>query len=103
MTNLSIITIQKTSFLSIDRTVAEVVTVASSVKLVETLEEDIEDFIEIVISRVDSLLVYVKRNATYVKRKGVSLIDILKMRGIEFMTNSRKCRSILQPLYITIF
>jgi len=77
--------------LSIDRTVVEVVTVASSVKLVETLEEDIEDSIEIIISRVNSLLIYVKRNATYVKRKGVSLIDTLKMRGIELTTNSRKC------------
>ena len=103
MTNLSIITIRKTSFLSIDRTVAEVVTVASSVKLVETLEEDIEDSMEIVTSRVDSLLAHVKRNATYVKRKGVGLIDILRMREIELTTNSRKCRSILQPLYTTIF
>ena len=77
--------------MSIDRTVVEVVTVASSVKLVETLEEDIEDSIEIIISRVNSLLIYVKRNATYVKRKGVSLIDTLKMRGIELTTNSRKC------------
>jgi hypothetical protein len=103
MTNLSIITIRKTSFLSIDRTVAEVVTVASSVKLVETLEEDIEDSIEIVTSRVDSLLVHVKRSATYVKRKGVGLIDIFKIRGIELTTNLRKCRSILQSLYTTIF
>jgi hypothetical protein len=74
---------------------AEVVTVASSVKLVETLEEDIEDSIEIITSRVDSLLVYVKRSATYVKRKGVSLIDILRIRGIKLTTNSRKCRSTL--------
>ena len=103
MTNLSIITIRKTSFLSIDRTVAEVVTVASSVKLVETLEEDIEDSIEIVTGRVDSLLVHVKRNVTYVKRKGVGLIDTLRMRGIELTTNSRKCRSTLQPPYTTIF
>jgi len=103
MTNLSIITIRKTSFLSIDRTVAEVVTVASSVKLVETLEEDIEDSIEIVIGRVDSLLVYAKRSATYIKRKGVGLIDTLRIRGIEFTTNLRKCRSILQPPYTTIF
>ena len=95
MTNLSIITIRKTSFLSIDRTVAEVVTVASSVKLVETLKEDIEDFIEIVIGRVDSLLIYAKRSVTYIKRKGVSLINTLRIRGIEFTTNSRKCRSIL--------
>jgi hypothetical protein len=79
------------------------VTVASSVKLVETLEEDIEDSIEIITGRVDSLLAYVKRSATYVKRKGVSLIDTLKMRGIEFTTNSRKCRSTLQPPYTTIF
>jgi hypothetical protein len=69
--------------------------VASSVKLVETLEEDIEDSIEIITSRVDSLLVYVKRSATYVKRKGVSLIDILRIRGIKLTTNSRKCRSTL--------
>ena len=103
MTNLSIITIRKTSFLSIDRTVAEVVTVASSVKLIETPEEDIEDSIEIVTSRVDSLLVHAKRNATYVKRKGVGLIDTLRMRGIELTTNSRKCRSTLQPPYTTIF
>jgi hypothetical protein len=95
MTNLSIITIRKTSFLSIDHTVAEVVTVASSVKLIKTLKEDIKDSIEIVTNRVDSLLVYVKRNATYIKRKGISLIDILKIKGIELITNSRKCRSIL--------
>jgi hypothetical protein len=75
--------------------VAEVITVASSVKLVETLEKDIEDSIEIATSRVDSLLVYAKRSATYVKRKGVGLIDILRIRGIELTTNSRKCQSIL--------
>jgi hypothetical protein len=69
---------------------AEVVTMASSVKLVETLEENIEDSIEIVISRVDSLLVHVKRSAIYVKRKSVGLIDTLRMRGIELTTNSRK-------------
>jgi cell division protein ZapA (FtsZ GTPase activity inhibitor) len=103
MTNLSIITIRKTSFLSIDRTVAEVVTVASSVKLIETLEEDIEDSIEIVTGRVDSLLAHVKRSATYIKRKGVGLIDTLRMRGIELTTNSRKYRSTLQPPYTTIF
>jgi hypothetical protein len=83
--------------------VAEVVTVASSVKLVETLEEDIEDSMEIVTGRVDSLLAHVKRSAMYVKRKGVGLIDILRIRGIELTTNLRKCRSILQPLYTTIF
>jgi hypothetical protein len=92
---LSIITIRKTSFLLINYTVAEVVTVASSIKLIETLEEDIEDSIEIVTSRVDSLLIYVKRSAIYIKRKGVSLIDILRIRGIELTTNLRKCRSIL--------
>jgi hypothetical protein len=75
--------------------VAEVVTIASFVKLVETLEEDIKDSIEIVTSRVDSLLIYVKRSTTYVKRKGVGLIDTLRIRGIELITNSRKCRSIL--------
>jgi hypothetical protein len=75
--------------------VAEVVTMASFVKLVETPEEDIEDFIEIATSRVDSLLAYVKRSITYVKRKGVSLIDTLRIRGIELTTNLRKCRSIL--------
>jgi hypothetical protein len=75
--------------------VAEVVTVASSVKLVETLEEDIEDSMEIITSRVDSLLVYAKRSAIYIKRKGVSLIDTLRIRGIELITNLRKCRSIL--------
>jgi hypothetical protein len=69
--------------------------VASSVKLVETLEEDIEDSIEIVTSRVDSLLVHAKRSAIYVKRKSISLIDILRIRGIELTTNLRKCRSIL--------
>jgi dihydroneopterin aldolase len=69
---------------------AEVVTMASSVKLVETLEENIEDSIEIAISRVDSLLVHVKRSAIYVKRKSVGLIDTLRMRGIELTTNSRK-------------
>jgi hypothetical protein len=83
--------------------VAEVVTVASSVKLIETLEEDIEDSMEIATSRVDSLLAHVKRSAIYVKRKGVGLIDTLRIRGIELITNSRKCRSILQPLYTTIF
>jgi len=103
MTNLSIITIRKTSFLSIDRTVAEVVIVASSVKLVETLEEDIKDSIEIITDRVDSLLIHVKRSATYIKKKGISLIDTLRMRGIKLTTNSRKCRSILQPLYTIIF
>jgi len=103
MTNLSIITIRKTSFLSIDRTIAEVVTVASSVKLVKTLKEDIEDSIEIAIDRVDSLLAHVKRSATYVKKKGVGLIDILRMRGIELTTNSRKCRSILQLPHTIIF
>jgi hypothetical protein len=75
--------------------VAEVVTMASFVKLVETPEEDIEDFIEIATSRVDSLLAYVKRSITYVKRKGVSLIDTLRIRGIKLTTNLRKCRSIL--------
>ena len=71
------------------------ITVASSVKLVETLEKDIEDSIEIVTSRVDSLLAHVKRSTIYIKRKGVSLIDILKIRGIKLITNSRKCQSIL--------
>jgi hypothetical protein len=75
--------------------VAEVITIASSVKLVETPEEDIEDSIEIVTSRVDSLLAHAKRSAMYVKRKGVGLIDILRIRGIELTTNSRKCRSTL--------
>jgi hypothetical protein len=75
--------------------VAEVVTMASSVKLVETPEEDIEDSIEIATSRVDSLLAHVKRSTTYVKRKGVSLIDTLRIRGIELTTNSRKCQSTL--------
>jgi hypothetical protein len=75
--------------------VAEVVTVASSVKLVETLEEDIKDSIEITTSRVDSLLAHAKRSTTYIKRKGVSLIDTLRIRGIELTTNLRKCRSIL--------
>jgi hypothetical protein len=69
--------------------------VASFVKLVETPEEDIEDSMEIVTSRVDSLLVYAKRSTMYIKRKGVSLIDTLRIRGIELITNSRKCRSIL--------
>jgi hypothetical protein len=69
--------------------------VASSVKLIETLEKDIEDSIEIVTSRVDSLLAHVKRSTIYIKRKGVSLIDILKIRGIKLITNSRKCQSIL--------
>jgi hypothetical protein len=92
---LSIITIRKTSFLSINYTVAEVVTVASSVKLIETPKEDIEDSIEITTSRVDSLLAHAKRSATYIKRKGVSLIDTLRIRGIKLTTNSRKCRSTL--------
>jgi hypothetical protein len=69
--------------------------VASSVKLIETLEEDIEDSIEIVTGRVDSLLVYAKRSAMYIKRKGIGLIDILRIRGIKLTTNSRKCQSIL--------
>jgi hypothetical protein len=80
-----------------------VVTVASSVKLIETLEEDIEDSMEIATSRVDSLLVHAKRSAMYVKRKGVGLIDTLRMRGIKLTTNSRKCRSILQLPHTTIF
>jgi hypothetical protein len=88
---LSIITIRKTSFLLINYIIAEVVTVASSVKLIETLEEDIEDSMEIATSRVDSLLVYVKRSAMYVKRKSVSLIDTLRIRGIELIINLRKC------------
>jgi hypothetical protein len=74
---------------------AEVVTVASSVKLIETLEEDIEDSMEIATSRVDSLLTHAKRSAIYVKRKGIGLIDILRIRGIELTTNLRKCQSIL--------
>jgi hypothetical protein len=68
---------------------------ASSIKLIETLEEDIKDSIEIVTSRVDSLLVYAKRSAIYIKRKSVSLIDILRIRGIKLITNSRKCQSTL--------
>jgi hypothetical protein len=87
---LSIITIRKTSFLSIDYIVAEVITVASSVKLIETLEEDIKDSMEIVTSRVDSLLVYAKRSTTYIKRKSISLIDTLRIRGIKLITNLRK-------------
>jgi hypothetical protein len=75
--------------------VTEVITVASSVKLVETLEEDIEDSMEIIISRVDSLLIYAKKSAMYIKRKGVSLINTLRITGIELITNLRKCRSIL--------
>jgi hypothetical protein len=71
--------------------VAEVVTMAGFVKLIETLEEDIEDSVEIVISRVDSLLIYIKRSAMYIKKKGVSLIDILKKREIELITNLREC------------
>jgi cell division protein ZapA (FtsZ GTPase activity inhibitor) len=75
--------------------VAEVVTMASSVKLIETPEEDIEDSIEIVTNRVDSLLAHVKRSTTYIKRKGVGLIDTLRIRGIKLTTNSRKCQSTL--------
>jgi hypothetical protein len=75
--------------------VAEVITVASFVKLIETPEEDIEDSMEIVTSRVDSLLAHVKRSTIYIKRKGISLIDTLRIRGIELTTNSRKCRSTL--------
>jgi hypothetical protein len=71
--------------------VVEVVTVASSVKLVETPEEDIKDSIEIITGRVDSLLVYIKRSAIYIKRKGIGLIDTLRIRGIELITNLRKC------------
>jgi hypothetical protein len=95
MTNLSIIIIWKTSFLSINYIVAEVGTMASSVKFIETLEEDIEDSMEIVTGRVDSLLAYIKRSAIYVKRKGVSLIDTLRIRGIKLITNLRRCRSTL--------
>jgi hypothetical protein len=69
--------------------------VASSVKLVETLKEDIEDSVEIVTGRVDSLLAHVKRSTIYVKKKGVSLIDILKKRGIKLITNLRECQSTL--------
>jgi hypothetical protein len=68
---------------------------ASSVKLIETPEENIEDSIEIVTSRVDSLLTHVKRSAIYVKRKSISLIDTLRIRGIKLTTNLRKCRSTL--------
>jgi hypothetical protein len=75
--------------------VAEVVTMASFVKLIETPEENIKDSIEIATSRVDSLLIHAKRSTTYIKRKGVSLIDILRIRGIKLITNSRKCRSTL--------
>jgi hypothetical protein len=75
--------------------VAEIVTMASFIKLVETPEEDIEDSIEIVTSRVDSLLAHTKRSTIYVKRKSISLIDILRIRGIELTTNSRKYQSIL--------
>ena len=64
---------------------------ASSVKLIETLEEDIKDSIEIVPSRVDSLLIHAKRSTIYVKRKGVSLIDTLRIKGIKLITNLRKC------------
>jgi hypothetical protein len=75
--------------------VAEVVTMASSVKLVETPEKNIEDSMEIVTGRVDSLLTHAKRSTTYVKRKGVSLINTLRIRGIKLTTNSRKYRSTL--------
>ena len=68
---------------------------ASFVKLVETPEEDIEDSIEITTSRVDSLLAHAKRSTIYVKRKGVGLIDTLRIRGIELITNLRKCQSTL--------
>jgi hypothetical protein len=70
--------------------VAEVVTVASFIKLIETLEEDIEDSIEIAITRVDSLLAHTKRSTIYVKRKSVSLIDTLRIRGIKLITNLKK-------------
>jgi cell division protein ZapA (FtsZ GTPase activity inhibitor) len=75
--------------------VAEVVTVASSVKLIETLEEDIEDSMEIATNRVDSLLAHAKRSTTYIKRKGVGLINTLRIREIKLITNLRKCQSIL--------
>jgi hypothetical protein len=83
--------IWKTSFLLIDYIVVEVVTIASSVKLIETPEEDIEDSMVIATSRVDSLLVYAKRSTIYIKKKGVGLIDILKKRGIKLITNLREC------------
>jgi hypothetical protein len=70
--------------------VAEVVTVASFIKLIETLEEDIEDSIEIATTRVDSLLAHTKRSTIYVKRKSVSLIDTLRIRGIKLITNLKK-------------
>jgi hypothetical protein len=44
--------------------------VASSIKLIETLEEDIKDSIEITTSRVDSLLIYTKRSTIYIKCDG---------------------------------
>jgi hypothetical protein len=68
---------------------------ASSVKLVETLEEDIKDSIEIATSRVDSLLVYTKRSTIYIKRKSISLINILRIKRIKLITNLRKYQSIL--------
>jgi hypothetical protein len=81
--------------LSINRTVAEVVTIASFVKLVETPEEDIEDSIEIATNRIDSLLIYIKRSTIYIKKKSIGLINTLGIRGIELTTNLRKCQSIL--------
>jgi hypothetical protein len=75
--------------------VAEVVTIASFVKLVETPEEDIEDSIEIATNRIDSLLIYIKRSTIYIKKKSIGLINTLGIRGIELTTNLRKCQSIL--------
>jgi hypothetical protein len=63
---------------------------ASFIKLIETLEEDIEDSVEIVTNRVDFLLIYTKRSTIYIKKKGVSLINILKKRGIKLIINSRE-------------
>jgi hypothetical protein len=63
---------------------------ASFIKLIETLEEDIEDSVEIITNRVDFLLIYTKRSTIYIKKKGVSLINILKKRGIKLIINSRE-------------
>jgi hypothetical protein len=62
--------IRKTSFLLIDYTVAEIVTVASSVKLIETPEEDIEDSMEIVTSNWQSRFpVSIRKKKCYVYQK----------------------------------
>jgi hypothetical protein len=70
--------------------VAEIITIASFIKLIKPLEKNIKDSVEIITSKIDSLLIYIKRSTIYIKKKGISLIDIFKIRGIELITNLKK-------------